>query len=182
MNSLQFLSHFTCETKMFIKNKIGNMFRFSRNHQQARSEQAAGDLFDELEAIFKEHYLATSEKAHAAAADGTGPQIYDGDWWEHTLDPCEEIEDMVRGWSWQNVQIFQEILDMALASPQGQRAQSIADEGHNPWGEALEMIEQMRSALTFRSHRLLLDQGKGLGNSQGRQFELQVALDELLEP
>lgn len=182
MKSSQILSNFTCETAMFIKNQIGNMFGFGRNQQPAKAEQPVGDPFEEFEAISKEIYIATSAEAHAAAADGTGPQIYDGDWWENTLDPCEEVEAMVHRWSWQNVQIFQEILDMALASPQGQKAQSIADEEHNPWEDSLAMIEQMRSAITFRSHRLLLEQGKGLGNSQGRQFELQLALEDLLDP
>ncbi len=71
---------------------------------------------------------------------------------------------------------------MALASPQGQRAQSLAGDLANPWSDELEMIEGIKQALTFRSHSLLLKQGKELGNSQGRQFELAVVLEELLAP
>lgn len=132
--------------------------------------------------LLEEAYRQNMATAHAEATLGTAPQPWDADWCENALDIWEETEVLVKKWSWQHVQILQEILDMALASPQGQKAQSLAHEVNNPWRDALRMIEGMKQALTSRSHSLLRKQGKELGNSQGRQFELEVALDELLHP
>jgi hypothetical protein len=137
---------------------------------------------DALLSLLEEFYRKNLADAHADAASGTGPQPWDADWCENALDVWEETEVLVQNWSWQHVQTLQGILDMALASPQGQRAQSLAGDVANPWSAELEMIEGIKQALTFRSHSLLLKQGKGLGNSQGRQFELAVALEELLNP
>ena len=168
--------------KMSFKNVILKLLSFGKLATVTAPGPVTKDLLLEFDSIVEEIHHEALADAEAAAASGTGPQAWDADWCENALDFVDEAGTMVQGWSWQHVQTFQEILDMALASPQGQRAQSMPAEVSNPWQDALEMIEGMKLALAFRSHDLLLKQSKELGNSQESQFELGEVLDHLLNP
>lgn len=70
--------------------------------------------------------------AHAAAASGEGPQTWDRDWFE--LQTCieDDISDIATTIGWHRTQDFLEVLDWALASPQGQLALAEADDDASP--------------------------------------------------
>jgi hypothetical protein len=163
---------------MSIKNWIFKLPRF----RGAAGATATDSLLKEMAKILEESSRQALEDAHAAAAAGTGPQTWDADWCENAIDISEEVEAMVSNWSWQHVQTFQEILSWALASPQGQKAQEMQGETTSPWNDGLEMLEEMRSALTYRGQTLLQEQSKGLHYSEEQREELSEALDELLSP
>ena len=79
---------------------------------------------------------------------------------------------------WHRTQDFLEVLDCALASPQGQRALAQAGDAASPWQGALEMIEELRGALVEASHQMLGSQADGLGYTIDAKEELWAALEE----
>lgn len=128
----------------------------------------------------EEAHSKALDQAHAAAAEGTGPQTWDADWFENELDLGEEALALTENWSWQHVQALQEALDWALASPQGQRAQARQEEESAPESTTLQMIQDLQLGLTWRSNTLLSQQAKALGYSRQQMENLQDALAERL--
>jgi len=120
--------------------------------------------------------------AHAAAASGEGPQTWDRDWIENEPYIGDKMSEIGRTLGWHRTQDFLEVLDWALASPQGQRALAQAGDDASPWQGALEMIEELRGPLIEASHEMLGTQAAGLGYSTDAQEELWEALDEVPGP
>ena len=123
------------------------------------------------------------DDAHAAAASGEGPQTWDRDWFErkeaYIGDKISEIASTI---GWHRTQDFLEVLDWALASPQGQRALAQAGDDSSPWQGALEMIEELRQSLIEASHEMLGSQADGLGYTIDAREELWEALAEVPGP
>jgi len=128
----------------------------------------------------EEAHSKALDQAHAAAAEGTGPQTWDADWFENELDLGEEALALTESWSWQNVQTLQEALAWALASPQAQRAQARQEEENALWDPTLQMIKDLQLGLTWRSHTLLSQQAKALSYSREQMRNLQDSLEDLL--
>ncbi len=120
--------------------------------------------------------------AHAAAASGEGPQTWDRDWFVNQQYIGDKISEIASILGWHRTQDFLEVLDWALASPQGQRALAQAGDNASPWQGALEMIEELRGPLIEASHEMLGTQAAGLGYSTDAQEELWEALDEVPGP
>ncbi len=120
--------------------------------------------------------------AHAAAASGEGPQTWDRDWFEQQEYIGDKISEIASTLGWHRTQDFLEVLDWALASPQGQRALAQAGDDASPWQGALEMIEELRGPLIEASHEMLGTQAAGLGYTTDAQEELWEALDEVPGP
>jgi hypothetical protein len=131
----------------------------------------------------EEERAAALQQAHAAAAAGEGPQPFDEDWIENGWDVEESIGEAIRNWSWGQVQVLSTLLDMALASPQGQRAlaERLEESGVRLWRDHLEMVHDMRLAISGRSYRLLRDQAKALGLSEEATDSLLEAQEENLD-
>ena len=166
---------------------LGALPSLFRSRQPAAFElrgRSLSDLTDtELEqfiaqcnAKYAEERAAAVQKAHAAAASGEGPQSFDEDWIETGWDVEESIGEALSNWSWWQVQVLSTLLDMALASPQGQRALAERSEesGVRLWRDHLEMIHDLRVAISGRSYGLLYEQAKELGLPE-------EATDRLLE-
>jgi hypothetical protein len=121
--------------------------------------------------------------ARAAAASGEGPQTWDRDWIEqkevYIGDKISEIASTI---GWHRTQDFLEVLDWALASPQGQRALAQAGDDSSPWQGALEMIEELRQSLIEASHQMLGSQADDLGYTIDAREELWEALSEVPGP
>jgi hypothetical protein len=142
------------------------------------------ELEKEIEAA-REQYRQEREQeladAHAAAASGEGPQPWDADWIQYQRAGVEdEIWGLADSIGWHRTQQFIEILDWALASPQGQRALAVPDEATNPWQETLELIKEIRQPLVEASHGMLITRAEGLGYSGCLKDDLSDALEELV--
>lgn len=121
--------------------------------------------------------------ACAAAASGEGPQTWDRDWIEqkevYIEDKMLEIANTI---GWHRTQDFLEVLDWALASPQGQRALAQAGDDASPWQGALEMIDELWRPLINASHEMLGSQAAGLGYTIDAREDLWEALAEIPGP
>jgi hypothetical protein len=122
------------------------------------------------------------DDAHAAAASGEGPQTWDRDWFEHQVHIGDKIFEIASTIGWHRTQDFLEVLDWALASPQGQRALAQAGDDSSPWQGALEMIEELRQSLIEASHQMLGSQADDLGYTIDAREELWEALSEVPGP
>jgi hypothetical protein len=137
---------------------------------------------EEMVALHKRAQQQELADAHAAAASGEGPQIWDRDWIENEPYIEDKMSEIARTLGWHRTQDFLEVLDWALASPQGQRALAQAGDDASPWQGALEMIEELRGPLIEASHEMLGTQAAGLGYSTDAQEELWEALYEVPGP
>ena len=143
------------------------------------------NLLLSLEELVAINELAQQQRladAHAAAASGEGPQPWDRDWFEHQVNIEDEIFEIASTIGWHRTQDFLEVLNMALSSPQGQRALAQAGDDTSPWQGALEMIEELRRPLIEASHQMLRSRATGLGYTSEAQEDLWEALDELPGP
>lgn len=165
---------------MSIRNQISNLLRLGKTEVSFASKEMTAELLQELTRITEEAHHEALADAHEAAAAGTGPQTWDSDWYGNAINLSDEVEAMVGDWSWQHVQSLREVLSWAAASPQGQRAQAMRSEPNSPWNDGLEMLEEMQTALTWRSQNLLHQQSRGLHFSKKQRQELEDALEELL--
>jgi hypothetical protein len=154
--------------------------------RKAQSTQAPA-ITDPFESLWQEvdHLLVESHQedlrnAHAAAAAGTGPQQWDRDWIEYNFDFHDEASYLASNWNWHSTWDLIEALDWALASPQGQRAQSMQDDQSSPWKSTLNLILAMRPALVKHAHNLMRSQAEGLHYSTEKKAELSYALNSLL--
>ena len=138
---------------------------------------------EELMALVERKQQQEMADAHAAAASGEGPQTWDRDWFErkeaYIGDKISEIASTI---GWHRTQDFLEVLDWALASPQGQRALAQAGDDSSPWQGALEMIEELRQSLIEASHQMLGSQADDLGYTIDAREELWEALSEVPGP
>jgi hypothetical protein len=132
---------------------------------------------EELMALAERARQQELADAHAAAASGEGPQIWDRDWIENEPYIEDKMSEIARTLGWHRTQDFLEVLDWALASPQGQRALAQAGDDASPWQGALEMIEELRGPLIEASHEMLGTQAAGLGYTTDAQEELWEALN-----
>ena len=137
---------------------------------------------EELVAIQTRAQQQRLADAHAAAASGEGPQTWDRDWFEHEVHIGDKIFEIASTMGWHRTQDFLEVLDWALASPQGQRALAQAGDGASPWQGALEMIEDLRGPLIDASHQMLGTQAIGLDYTIDAREELWEALEEAPGP
>lgn len=140
------------------------------------------NLLLSLEELVAINELAQQQRladAHAAAASGEGPQPWDRDWFEHQVNIEDEIFEIASTIGWHRTQDFLEVLNMALASPQGQRALAQAGDDTSPWQGALEMIEELRRPLIEASHQMLRSRATGLGYTSEAQEDLWEALENL---
>ena len=137
---------------------------------------------EELVAIQTRAQQQKLADAHAAAASGEGPQTWDRDWIEHQVHIGDKIFDIASTIGWHRTQDFLEVLDWALASPQGQRALAQAGDDSSPWQGALEMIDELWRPLNDASHEMLGNQAAGLGYTIDAQEELWEALNEVPGP
>lgn len=117
--------------------------------------------------------------AHAAAASGEGPQPWDRDWIEFQVDIEDDIREIAGRIGWHRTQDFLEILDWAVASPQGQRALAGLGDAASPGQSVLELIEELVRPLTEASHQMLSAHAKGLGYTDEIASDLAESLDEL---
>jgi hypothetical protein len=145
---------------------------------------ASGLLFplEELVALIERAQQQKLADAHAAAASGEGPQTWDRDWIEHKVYTEDKIFEIASTIGWHRTQDFLEVLDWALASPQGQRALAQAGDDSSPWQGALEMIEELRQSLIEASHQMLGSQADDLGYTIDAREELWEALSEVPGP
>ena len=138
---------------------------------------------EELMALVERKQQQEMADAHAAAASGEGPQTWDRDWIEqkevYIGDKMLEIASTI---GWHRTQDFLEVLDWALASPQGQRALAQAGDDASPGQGALEMIEELRQPLIDASHEMLGNQADGLDYTIDAREELWEALEEAPRP
>jgi hypothetical protein len=134
----------------------------------------------EVCAQHRRDYLAKEklirDYALAEAKTGRGPQPWDRDWYERCSDVSDEIYDLASAAGWQWVQEFIEVLDWALASPQGQQAQVLAGQPSNPWRHELELIAHLRTNLVGASRYLLREQARQLDYSEEWDIALESAL------
>ena len=140
------------------------------------------NLLLSLEELVAINELAQQQRladAHAAAASGEGPQPWDRDWFEHQVNIEDEIFEIASTIGWHRTQDFLEVLNMAVASPQGQRALAQAGDDTSPWQGALEMIEELRRPLIESSHQMLRSRATGLGYTSEAQEDLWEALENL---
>ena len=114
--------------------------------------------------------------AHEAAASGEGPQPWDREWFEYESCIENDISELAYTIGWHRTQDFLEVLDWALASPQGQRALAQAGDDTSPWQGALEMIKELQQPLIEASHQMLDSQATGLGYTFEAREELWEAL------
>jgi hypothetical protein len=114
--------------------------------------------------------------AHEAAASGEGPQPWDREWFEYESCIENDISELAYTIGWHRTQDFLEVLDWALASPQGQRALAQAGDDASPWQGALEMIKELQQPLIEASHQMLDSQATGLGYTFEAREELWEAL------
>jgi len=164
---------------MSIHKTILNLLPF---HKKQPDTPDLGKFMAQMDLLLKEAHSQQVEQAKAAAADGTGPQTWDADWFENGLDLGEEALALTENWSWQNVETLREALTWALASPQGQRAQAMQEEENAPWDPTLHLIQALQQGLTWRSRTLLSQHAKALGYSKEQMGDLNESLDELLYP
>jgi hypothetical protein len=157
--------------------KLVNLLPF---HKKQPEKPDSEKSMAQMHLLLKEAQSQQVEQAKAAAADGTGPQSWDADWFENELDLGEEALALTETWSWQHVQLLQEALTWALASPQAQRARQ--EEENAPRDPTLQMIQDLQQGLTWRSHTLLSQHAKALGYSKQPMGDLNESLDELLYP
>ncbi|MEB3275422.1 MAG: hypothetical protein VKM92_00505 [Cyanobacteriota bacterium] len=124
--------------------------------------------------------------AHAAAASGEGPQPWDCDWIKYQVDVTDEIHELAHAIGWHRTQQLIEVLDWALASPQGQRALAMANDPASPWQGALEMLKEFRHPLAEASLQMLRDQIQELACSDRLKdalgFNLERLVDRLYTP
>jgi hypothetical protein len=132
---------------------------------------------EELVALAERAEQQRLADAHAAAASGEGPQTWDRDWFEHEVHIGDKIFEIASTIGWHRTQEFLEVLDWALASPQGQRALAQAGDGASPWQGALEILEELRQPLIDASHQMLGSQADGLGYTIDAREELWEALE-----
>ena len=116
--------------------------------------------------------------AHAAAASGEGPQPWERDWIEFQVDIEDDIREVADTIGWHRTQDFLEVLDWAMASPQGQRALAEAGDDTNPWQGALELIEELRRPLIEASHQMLRTRAEGLSFTDEAKDDLWDTLEE----
>lgn len=116
--------------------------------------------------------------AHAAAASGEGPQPWERDWIEFQVDIEDDICEIASTIGWHRTQDFLEVLDWALASPQGQRALAATGDDTSPWQGALEMIDELRRPLIEASHQMIRARADGLGYTGEAKDELWDTLEE----
>jgi hypothetical protein len=117
--------------------------------------------------------------AHAAAASGEGPQPWDRDWFEYQGQGLIEtkIMEISSTIGWHRTQDFLEVLNWALASPQGQRALAQAGDDTSPWQGALDMIKELELSLIEATHLMLDSQATGLGYTDEAREDLWGALE-----
>ena len=137
---------------------------------------------EELMALVERKQQQEMADAHAAAASGEGPQTWDRDWFEHQVHIGDKIFEIASTIGWHRTQDFLEVLDWALASPQGQRALAQAGDDSSPWQGALEMIEELRQSLIEASHQMLGSQADDLGYPTDAGEDLWEALSEAPGP
>lgn len=137
---------------------------------------------EEMAARFVQAEQQRLADAHAAAASGEGPQPWDRDWIEVQVDIGDQISEIASTIGWHRTQDFLEVLNWALASPQGQRALAQAGDDASPWQGALELIDELWRPLSEASHEMLGNQAVGLGYTIDAQEELWEALNELPWP
>jgi hypothetical protein len=117
--------------------------------------------------------------AHAAADSGEGPQPWERDWFQYQLCIEDEIMEISSTIGWHRTQDFLEVLDWALASPQGQRALAQTDDDASPWQGALEMIKELQRPLIEMSHLMLLSHAEELDYTSKAQRDLWEAFHKL---
>jgi hypothetical protein len=166
------------------------MFKFTKHAIQACRTLQAKKVASPGLLLSMEELMALAERAqqqrladaHAAAASGEGPQTWDRDWFENQQDIGDKISEIASTLVWHRTQDFLEVLDWALASPQGQRALAQAGDDASPWQGTLEMIEELRGPLIEASHQMLGSQADGLGYTIDAREELWEALEEVPGP
>lgn len=116
--------------------------------------------------------------AHAAAASGEGPQPWERDWIEFQVDVEDDIQELACTIGWHRTQDFLEVLDWALASPQGQRALTEAGDDTSAWQGALEMIDELRRPLIEASLQMIRTRAVSLGYTEETKDDLWDTLEE----
>jgi hypothetical protein len=154
-------------------------FISSPDYCQAQPDTELLMSVEDMKALAERAQQQRLADAHAAAASGEGPKPWDRGWFEHQVYIEDEIFEIASTIGWQRTQAFLEVLNMALASPQGQRALAQAGDDTSPWQGALEMIEELRRPLIEASHQMLRSRADGLGYTSEAQEDLWEALENL---
>lgn len=168
------------------------MFTFIKRAIQACQSRVAKEISSpcppeptRLERLKKLKALAESKRqqiladAHAAAASGEGPQPWDRDWFQYQLCFEDNITEIASTIGWHRTQDFLEVLDWALASPQGQRALALAGDDTSPWQGALEMIKEIQRPLIVASHYMLSSHAEELDYTSEAQRKLWESFHKL---
>ena len=171
----------------FVKNAI-QACQFKRPKETTLSPDSPGfweDVLkkaDETKARLEQEWQQEFADALAAAAAGEGPQPWDRDWIEFQVDVEEDIRETAGRLGWHKTQDFLEIMEWAVASPQGQRALAQMGEVDAPGQHVLELIGEVARALTEASHQMLQSQGNRLGYTGDLQSDLVERRVELSRP
>jgi len=134
---------------------------------------------EEMIAIAEREKQKTLANAHAAAASGKGPQPWDRGWFEFQLAIEDDIKEIASTIGWHRTQDFLEVLDWALASPQGKRALAAAGDDTSPWKGTLEMIKELRRPLIDATHEMLSSHAYDLNYTSEAQEDLWKVLSNL---
>jgi len=131
-------------------------------------EKMRGEMLELTMSIAKQQ----EEDAQTAALDGTGPMPYDREWFEVGCDYQSLIEH-AEDFDWHIANDLLEVMDWALASPQGQRAIARQNDPLNPGANALNALLDLREALTERVRNELM--------KHARELDYSDALIDLLQ-
>lgn len=111
------------------------------------------------------------------------PQPWEREWFAST-DLSGDIRQLASKAGWHRLQELIEIMEWALASPQGQRAADLAldqlgPDPSNPWQGPYELINEILPLLVADSHTMLRQQASGLHYSQASTDALETSLESL---
>lgn len=111
------------------------------------------------------------------------PQPWEEDWFASS-DLSGEIHQLAARAGWHRLQHLIEIMQWALASPQGQRAadralDQLGPDPSNPWQGAYELINEILPLLVEASHTMLRQQASGLHYSDASTDALETSLENL---
>ena len=136
----------------FIRQKKSDLYTIF-----TRKKKLTPELTEAMLKLQEEKYKQNREqdlaKAQAAAASGEGPQPWERDWIETQWCIEDDIRDIADRIGWHRSQDLLEVLDWAMASPQGQRALALDGDPNSPWQDVLTMIQELRRPLLEASHK-----------------------------
>jgi hypothetical protein len=140
---------------------LSSLFRGMDGSREGDCERARENLRGQMLDLMVAALEQQTADAHAAALDGSGPMPFDRSWFEVETD-FQSLIDREDGMQWHLANDLLEVLDWALASPQGQRALARQGDPLNPGADALNALFQFQDALTEKVRIELLKHAREL--------------------